>query len=223
MSKNKKKTLPYEDRCRLVLIIPSTPDASNLTSDALSGGDVASIIIPMGAMELGEYQDHVESITLIAQEKDVAVIIECDSQVMGRSGADGMFIPSGLEALKDAVARFSPKRLVGYGGIKTRHQTMEAAEFNPDFLFFGKVDGDIRPEAHPKNMKLGSWCAQVMRISAIVMGGSKLESVVEVAQSGAEFVALSLGVFSFPEGAGAAVAKANELLDAHAPKFSDDE
>lgn len=216
-------SFPAEDRCRLVLIIPSTPNATEVTVEALAGGDVASIIMPMGNMELGEYQDHVERLTSIAQEKGVAVIVESDSQVMGRSGADGMFIPAGLETLKDAVARFSPKRLVGYGGIKTRHQTMEAAEFKPDFLFFGKVNGDIKPEAHPKNMALGGWCAQVMRISAIVMGGSKLESVVEVAESGAEFVALSLGIFSHPEGPGSAVAKVNALLDAHAPKFGEDE
>ena len=214
-------SFPVEDRCRLVLIIPPLANAAELLGEALAGGDVASIFLPMGDLETGPYQEHVERLTPIAQERGVAVIIERDSQVMGRCGADGLFIPFGLEELKDSVARFSPKRLVGYGGIKSRHEAMEAAEAKADFLFFGKMDGDIKPQAHHKNIELGGWASEVMQISAIVMGGSALESVIEVAEGGTEFVALALAVFADVDGPRDAVAKANALLDAHAPRFSD--
>lgn len=211
-----------EDRCRLVLIVPATNGAKKLLAEALSGGDVASVLLPKGQLSEAEYAEHVASVTPVAQSADAAVIIVEDSQAMGRAGADGLYVDKNLEDLKETIARFSPKRIVGYGGIKTRHNAMEAAECQPDFLFLGKMDGDIRSEAHPKNLKLGEWCAEVMQTSVIVMGGSAVESVVEVAQTGAEFVALSLAVFDNPDGPGAAVKAANELLDLHAPRFEDD-
>jgi thiamine monophosphate synthase len=54
------------------------------------------------------------------------------------------------------------------------------------------------------------------------MGGSAIESVVECAASGAEFVALGLAVVSCTDGPREAVRKANELLDQHAPLFETD-
>ncbi|MGB7287186.1 MAG: thiamine phosphate synthase [Salaquimonas sp.] len=215
------KAEPTENRCRLILVVPPLDTAADSLREALSGGDVASVILPIGEMESSGFQNHVETLTAIAHEKDIAVLVETDSQAMGRAGADGLFIPAGLEALNDAIARFSPKRLVGYGGIKSRHNAMEAGETKPDFLFFGRLDGDIKPEAHHKNMKLGEWCSEVMQISAIVMGGSAIDSVVDVAESGADFVALSLAIFSHMEGPKDAVQKVNALLDAKAPRFED--
>lgn len=211
-----------EDRCRLVLIVPAREDAGTALQHALEGGDVASIILPRGDMSEAAYASHVEQLTTIGQGAGAAVVIEEDSQTMGRAGADGLFVSSGIEVLKETIARFSPKRIVGYGGIKTRHGAMEAAECGPDFLFFGKTDGDIRPEAHPKNLKLGEWAGEVMQTSVIVMGGSAIESVLEVAETGVEFVALNLAVFAHVGGPREAVKMANELLDKHAPRFVDD-
>ncbi len=221
---NKKSELPHlPDRCRLVLIVPAVENAEQLFAAALEGGDVASAILPVGEMDTAQYQRHCEQLVEVAHGHDCAVLVDGDSQTMGRADADGIFVSSGLETLNETIARFSPKRLVGYGGVKTRHNAMEAAEQKPDFLFLGRLDGDIRPEAHKKNMTLGSWCAEVMQISVVVMGGSSLESVVEVAECGADFVALSLAVFSHVDGPESAVAKANALLDTHAPRFADED
>ena len=92
-------------------------------------------------------------------------------------------------------------------------------ELRPDYIFFGKLDGDIKPEAHPKNLALGEWWASMIEIPCIVMGGTDLSSALAVAEAGAEFVALRSAVFSHPEGSAAAVAAVNALLDEKAPRF----
>lgn len=211
------------DRCRIVLFVPAAETIADAFMDALCGGDIASVVLLKGAMSDGAFLRHVTALTGPAQEAGAAVIIEGDSQTMGRAGADGLFIAADRAEVADAVARFSPKRIVGCGNIKNRHQAMEAGEAGADFLFIGKTDGDIRPEAHPRNLKLGGWCADVMQISVIAMGGSEVDSVIEVAQSGVEFVGLSRAVFEHPGGPGEAVRQANAALDAHAPRFEDDE
>jgi len=210
------------NRCRLVLVVPPLENAEALLAAAIKGGDIASIILPNKDMSESAYQDHVEALTKLAQGNDIAVIVQDDSQAMGRSGADGIFVASGIEALKETLARFSPKRIVGYGGVRTRHNAMEAAELYPDFLFLGKLDGDIKPEAHPKNVALAQWASELMQVSIIVMGGSTLESTIDVAKSGAEFVALSHAVFSHVDGPEAAVSLANQLLEDHSVRFDDE-
>jgi thiamine-phosphate pyrophosphorylase len=216
-----------EDRCRLVLVVPAIENAFALLENALSGGDVASIILmrkdteTQQDLEEGAYQDHCQRLCELAQEKNVAALVETDSQIFGRSGADGIFIPSGLENLKEAIARFSPKSIVGYGGVRTRHNAMDAGELSPDFLFLGRLDGDIKPEAHPKNVALAGWCNEVMQMSVVVMGGSALESVVEIAECGAEFAALGSAVFKHGDGPAKAVSLVNQLLEQHSPLLDD--
>lgn len=211
------------NRCRIVLAVPPNEAAPGQLAEALAAGDVASIIALKGEMDGPRYQAHLEALVAAGKGYDVAVLAVDDSQAMGRSGADGMLTGGEPKALKETVARFSPKRIVGYGPVKSRHQAMEAAEAEPDFLFVGRLEGDIRPEPHPKNLGLGEWCAEVMQLPVLVMAGSALESALDVAATGADFAVLGLAVFSHTGGAGEAVRRVNAELDEHAPRFEDEE
>ena len=61
----------------------------------------------------------------------------------------------------------------------------------------------------------------MVEIPCVVMGGQAIGSVVDVAESGAEFVALRHCVFADPQKAAMMVAEANALLDQKAPRFED--
>jgi len=211
------------NRCRIVLAVPANDAAPGQLAEALAGGDVASAIALKGDMDAARYQAHLEALVAAGEGHDVAILAADDSQAMGRAGADGMLTGGDPKVLKDTVARFSPKRIIGYGPVKSRHQAMEAAEAGPDFLFVGKLDGDIRPEPHPKNLGLGEWCAEVMQLPVLVMAGSAPESALDVATTGADFAVLGLAVFAHTGGAGEAVRQINAALDEHAPRFEDEE
>lgn len=209
------------NRCRLVLVMPPLADAERLLGEALEGGDVASVIFAPGDLDPDAYQAVCERLVPIAQGRSVAALVCDDTRVMGRCGADGIFLRRAGEALKETVARFSPHKIVGCGGARDRHLALEIGDRAPDFIFFGKLDGDIRPEPHRKNLALAEWWSSMIEIPCVVMGGSAIESVVDCAVAGAEFVALGLGVFSFTDGPGAGVEQANRLLDEHAPILED--
>ncbi|HBT70028.1 MAG TPA: thiamine phosphate synthase, partial [Agrobacterium sp.] len=133
--------------------------------------------------------------------------------------ADGLHVAGNAEALAEAVENFTPKMIVGGGNADDRHKALEQGESNPDYVFFGKLEGDIKPEAHPKNLALGEWWASMIEIPAIVMGGTDPSSVVAVAETGVEFVAMRSGVFDNAAGAAQAVSEINALLDEKAPRF----
>ena len=74
----------------------------------------------------------------------------------------------------------------------------KSAISQPDYIFFGKIGGDIKPEAHPKNLALAEWWASMVEVPCIVMGGTDPQSALAVAETGAEFVALCQAVFAEP-------------------------
>lgn len=210
-------------RCRLVLIVPHEADTARLAPKleaALKGGDVASVILPDYGMDDASFQRHAAQLVPVAQAAGAAVILSGDTRIAARVGADGVHIEGGREALDDAIDRLQDKMAVGAGGAKTRDDALDLGEARPDYIFFGKFGYDTKPEPHNRNLTLGKWWAEMIEIPCIVMGGSEVESVRAVGETGVEFVALSQAVFGAADPA-AAVAAANVLLDEHAPRFGE--
>ena len=207
-------------RCRLVLIAPkdATPQA---LAAALSGGDVASLILPAWDMDEGAFQRHAEAVVPGAQGAGVAVMIAGDARIAMRARADGVHFEGGKQELADIVGKHQAKLMVGAGGATSRDDALELGETRPDYIFFGRFGYDLKPEPHPRNLKLGRWWAEMVALPCIVLGGAEISSVAEVAATGADFVALSAAVFAPGVDPAAAVAQANALLDAEAPRFED--
>ncbi|HEX2148216.1 MAG TPA: thiamine phosphate synthase [Pseudorhizobium sp.] len=211
-----------DDRCRLVLILPPSSDLDQQArqlEEALAAGDVATVILPQYERDDQQFQSVAERLVPIVQAHDAAVLIAGDSRIAGRAKADGLHFEGSAEDLHDTLSKHTPKMIVGAGGASDRHRALEIGEAQPDYIFFGKLDGDIKPEPHPKNLGLGEWWASMVEIPCVVMGGNEVSSVVAVAQTGAEFVALRTAIFGHPDGPAAAVAAANAFLDEKAPRF----
>lgn len=216
-------TLPTPDRCRIVLIAPPAESAAELVGRleaALSGGDVASVLLPPYDKDEAQFQAIAEAVVPLIQARGAAAIIVENTQIAGRVKADGLHIEGPATEVADAVSRFSPKLIVGTGNIKNRHTALEVGEAQPDYVLFGKIGADTRPEAHPRNVELADWWAAMIEIPCIIQAGSSLESIPDAASTGAEFIALGAAIFDAnnPE---SAVREANRLLDQHAPKFEE--
>ncbi len=207
-----------------MLVMPEMDDADlaeKTLSEALRGGDVASVILPQYGLDDGAFQKLAERLIPVVQKRGAAVLIAGEERIAARAGADGLHIAGGAEALAEAMERFAPKLIVGGGRAKDRHAALEIGELRPDYIFFGRVDGDIKDEPHPKNLDLSEWWASMVEIPCVVMGGGDPESAVAVAATGAEFVALRQAVFADPARSALLVAEVNALLDEKAPRFED--
>jgi thiamine-phosphate pyrophosphorylase len=210
------------NRCRILLIAPAGLSAERFATrlrQAVGAGDVASLILPVNGMDDASFQHFCEHVVPIAQEAGVAVIVERDTRVAGRVHADGVHLEASVEEIAGDIERLQNRMMVGVGGIKTRDDALDLGELRPDYVFFGRFGYDNKPEPHARNLSLGRWWAEVIEIPCIVMAGSDIGSVVEVAATGAEFVALSAAVFAEETDPRAAIVRANALLDEHAPRF----
>ncbi|MDF1607914.1 thiamine phosphate synthase [Hoeflea sp. YIM 152468] len=210
------------DRCRLVLVTPDIADATALaavTRDALRGGDVASVIIPQHDLDEKSFQKRCEALISVVQAAGAAALVAGDSRVAGRVRPDGLHLEVGPTAMAEAVARHAPGLIVGGGNARERHAALSIGESQPDYVMFGSINGDIKPEPHAKNIALAEWWADMIEIPCLVMGGTSIAFVEEMAQTRAEFIAFGKAVFSVPAEAPRIVAEINAMLDEKAPRF----
>jgi thiamine-phosphate pyrophosphorylase len=207
------------NRCRLILIAPIDEAADIFAprlAEAIAGGDVASLILPAWADE-GAFQTFATPIVRMTQEAGVAAIIAEDTRAAGRIGADGIHLHAKPDGIREAVERSRGKMIVGAGGAATRDDALELGEAQPDYIFFGRFGYDTKPEPHKRNLALGRWWAEMVAIPCVVMGGSEIASVADVADTGVEFVALGNAIFGEGIDPREAVRTANALLDETAP------
>lgn len=209
------------DRCRILLVAPPLADADALAAlltAALSGGDVASVILDSGDLDEASFQASLQKAVPVIQKADAAAIILNDTRIAGRVGADGVHIEGNAATLAEIIEKHTPKMIVGTGNLRDRHGALEIGELQPDYVFFGKIGADTKPDAHPRNLALAQWWSEMIEIPGIAQAGNSLQSVIAAAATGADFVALGRAVFEADDPA-KAVAEANRLLDEHAPRF----
>ncbi|MEM5501786.1 thiamine phosphate synthase [Ahrensia kielensis] len=204
-----------ENRPRLVLITPSDIGDDVLIAQiqaALSGGDVASIIVPQYELDEDRYQNLLSAIVRDGQAEGVAVVSAGDTRIAGRCEVDGTHVVGGYSEVRTALKEFGHKWIVGSGGAETKHAALMMGEENPDYVFFGRFGQDTHSEPHKRNLELATWWSSVVEVPCILMGGNDLASLETAAQTGADFVALSAAILADGIDAKAACAQANEVL-----------
>ena len=214
---------PVPDRCRIVLVPPAElapAEASDALARAMEGGDIASLIVPVHEMGERAYSDHLKALAAIAQPAGIAVIAERDVRVASRLGLDGVHLGGDMDELADVLERVNGRMSVGVEGPRTRDRAMEMGEMGPDYVMFGRLGGDTHEAPHDKMLELTEWWASMIEIPAIAVAGADLDGVVECAETGAEFVALSRAVFGEPGREREMVSRANTMLDENAPRFA---
>lgn len=197
---------------RLCLVTPSSiavEEFESILDDALSGGAVASLIITADSDELA---DIATALVPIAHAHGVAALIHNETRIAEHTGADGVHIDSSSANIATIVSALQPTKVAGIGGLRSRHDAMLAGELDPDYVFFGRLDGDTEPAIFSKALDLAEWWAGLSQVPAIVMGGASLSSVTEAREAEIEFVALRNAVWNHPSGAREAVSEASRLL-----------
>lgn len=206
---------PVPQRLILVLHASTTPEAQAVSLEAaLSGGDVASVIIVQGSLDEAAFLRAADVLVPVVQASGSAAIIAGDTRALGRSGADGIHLTAEPRMVADAVKKSGGKTIVGANAGKTRDQALDVGEERPDYIFIGKLDGDTHEEPHPRNLEMAAWWAEIIEIPAVIMAGSTTESIAEAAKTGVEFIALGQAVFGNTEPR-KVVAAANAILKAN--------
>ncbi|MGE3250690.1 MAG: thiamine phosphate synthase [Hyphomonadaceae bacterium] len=210
------------ERCRLYLITPPRFALEGFAAElahALSVGDVAAVQLRMKDVGDGPILKAGERLAPIVQNAGAAFILNDRPDLAARIGADGVHIGQEDAPYEEARRILGRDKIVGVTCHDSRHLAMEAGEAGADYVAFGAFfpTRTKSPKTHA-DPELLSWWQETMQIPCVAIGGINHENAEGLARAGADFVAVSAGVWDHPDGPAAGVRAINEALDrAHAP------
>lgn len=208
---------PPRPPCQLYLITPPAiadlEAFAGLLDQALSAGPVAALQIRLKDASNDQITAAVARLAPIARAHDVAVILNDQPDLAKATGCDGVHVGQEDAPVAEARRIMGPDAMIGATCHDSRHLAMEAAEAGADYVAFGAFfPTDTKATTHrPELIELTIW-QETMETPCVAIGGITVENAAQVAAAGADFVAVSAGVWNHPEGPAAAVRAFNAVL-----------
>ncbi|MNS31275.1 Thiamine-phosphate synthase [compost metagenome] len=210
--------LPPRPACQLYLITPPAiadlEAFAGLLEQALSAGPVAALQIRLKDASDEQIKAAVARLAPIAQAHGVAVILNDRPDLAKAAGCDGVHVGQDDAPVAEARRIMGPDAMIGATCHDSRHLAMEAAEAGADYVAFGAFfPTDTKETTHrPELIELTIW-QETMETPCVAIGGITVDNAAQVAAAGADFVAVSAGVWSHPEGPAAAVRAFTAVLE----------
>jgi thiamine-phosphate pyrophosphorylase len=203
---------------RLYLATPVVDDPQALTASLpglLGGADVAAVLLRLRPTDQRTMISRVKTLAPAVQDSGAALLLEGHVELVARGGADGAHL-TGFAAMEDALPTLKPDRIIGVGGLATRHDSMAAGEQGADYVLFGEPDSKgQRPSVEAIAERL-QWWAELFEPPCVGFAASRDEAY-EFATAGADFVLVGDFIWTDPRGAAAALAEVGQAIrQAHA-------
>ncbi len=200
---------------QIFLVTPDIFDrdafAARLESVMQAAEISAVLIVPSANDEACDsYQRNCKLLVPIIQKYGAAALTMNDTQVSGRSGADGIHLTGEAKELGQIIERFQPKRIVGASAGQTRHDAMLKGEMQPDYLLFGSPfehDDD-----HENTLELVQWWAELFEVPCVAMAGENEATVRSTIDTKADFIAVNSFVWDHADGPEVAIKLVQNLI-----------
>jgi thiamine-phosphate pyrophosphorylase len=118
----------------------------------------------------------------------VALLLDVHAELVARAGADGAHL-TGLAQFTEAIGQLKPERIVGAGGLTSRHDAMSAAELGADYVMFGEPEENGERPSFEAIEERVAWWAEVFEAPCVAYAAAASE-VAPLVKAGADFIAL---------------------------------
>jgi thiamine-phosphate pyrophosphorylase len=208
---------PHQPSCRLYLITPpridDLPGFATLLDEVLAAGDVASLQIRLKDLDDEAVARAVGFIRPVAQRHGVAVILNDRPDLAFETGCDGVHVGQEDASYREARAAVGPDAIVGVTCHASRHLAMEAADAGADYVAFGAFFPTTTKEAKSQApVEIVEWWSTLMTVPSVAIGGITVENCRPLIDAGADFLAVSSGVWNHPAGPKEAVRAFNAIF-----------
>ena len=207
------------ETCQLYLITPpkfgtgGVTAFANTLAAALDAGEVACVQLRLKGVTETEIRQAIEIFCPVAQERDVAFIINDRADLAAEMGCDGVHVG------QDDIAYDEARRLVGNDAIvgvtckSSRELAFEAGDAGADYVAFGAFfPSTTKAITTPADMEILAWWQEIMTVPCVAIGGITVNNCDAVIDAGADFLAVSAGVWDFEGGPASAVKAFNSKM-----------
>ncbi len=205
--------------CRLYLITP--PAIEDLAAfvralgEALEGGDVGAVQLRLKNVPDDIVGAATRLMLPLTEAREIPLIMNDRPDLALRFGCDGVHIGQDDAPYSEARRIVGHQRIVGVTCHASRHLAMEAAEAGADYVAFGAFFPTATKEAKTRaELEILDVWQESMLIPCVAIGGITPGNCRPLVAAGADFIAASSAVWSYPAGPRAAVAAFNAAIAA---------
>lgn len=204
--------------CRLYLITPPHFDPaafSSVLAAALDAGDVACVQLRLKDGDDDAIRRACDVLRPQVHARDVALLLNDRPDLAAETGCDGVHIGQEDAPYADARRLVGADAIVGVTCHDSRHLAMLAAEAGADYVAFGAFFPTMTKDAKTTaDVDIVSWWNELMTVPCVAIGGITVENCPPLIAAGADFLAVSSGVWDHAAGPAAAIAAFNRRLRA---------
>ncbi len=214
---SKTDTMPL---CQIYLLTPpAIEDMSRFLvalEAALSAAPIACLQIRLKDLSDSDLIQASKVIIPLCHKFGVTVLMNDRPDLVAETGADGAHIG------QDDMDYFSSRELLGGDAIigvtchNSKSLAFEAASAGADYVAFGAFFET--PTKTPKTraeLEILEWWHEAVEIPSVAIGGINLKNAPLVINAGADFIAVSSGVWAHKDGPAAAIKALSALCSAH--------
>ena len=204
---------PQRPPPRIYLATPPLADGAGFEpklTEALGAADIAAVLLRLAPGDDRSLIKQIKPLAALVQERGAALLLDGHVDIVARAGADGAHV-GGIDALGGALTALKPDRIVGAGGLHSRHDAMTSGEAGADYVLFGEVDQHGHRPRLEAILERVQWWAEVFEPPCVGYAAT-LGEVGALAAAGADFVLLDDAVWNDPRGVTAALTDATAAI-----------
>lgn len=190
----------------------------------LDAGDVACLQLRLKDVSDATVRHVVRLLAPVVQGRGVAFLLNDRPDLAQETGCDGVHIGQEDTPYAEARRQLGPDAVIGVTCHDSRHLAFEAAEQGADYVAFGAFY-PTQTKAPPSQAKPGllRWWSELMTVPCVAIGGITVDNCPPLVRAGADFLAVSAGVWTHLDGPAAAVALFNQRIATAYDEDGDDE
>ncbi len=211
-----------DNPCQIYLITP--PEISDMDGflksleQALNAAPVACLQLRLKSLEDSALIQAAQSITPLCHRFGTHVIVNDRPDLVKACHADGVHIG------QSDMDYFSSRELLGEDAIigvtchNSRDLAFQAAYAGANYVAFGAFyDTSTKAAPTRAEVEILEWWNEAVEIPCVAIGGITPANAKPIIEAGADFIAVSSGVWQHPDGPGAAVSALHQLCLDHSP------
>ncbi|MFN3623303.1 MAG: thiamine phosphate synthase [Hyphomicrobium sp.] len=181
-----------EVQTRLYVVAAASADPHRLASVLEASGAATLLITAGGGTPLAAQA--ARPLVELAQQRDIAALIDGDAQLARTLRADGVHLPWS----KDVAASYAEARevlgtrfIVGVDVGRSRHDAMSIAEAGADYIAFGiPAHVEDRAAAGERRRELIAWWSEIFEVPCVAFDVESADEARALATAGADFIAM---------------------------------
>jgi len=201
---------------QLYLITPPQIDLdifANTLCETMDAGGVACLQLRLKDISDDDLRRACEKLVPLVQERDIAFVLNDRVDIAKEMGCDGVHIGQEDSPYKEARETMGKDAIIGVTCHDSKHLAMIAGEQGADYVAFGAfyetTTKDAKTKAEPWILE---WWTSTFEIPCVAIGGITAQNAPPLIQAGADFIAVSSGIWNHPKGPKLAVEQFSSIL-----------